>query len=129
MKAGKTNTAIDELAYKLELAKKLEASAKLDRIKAEENLISALSIKKDEGTVSKSTDYYNVSLKFSLSRTLDDEKVYQLSDEHFDLCFKNKPSLILKEYRSLSDDELLIISDCITEKPAKVSVSVSRKND
>ena len=93
-------------------------------------LIQAVGVK-DEGTQSFNTDNYKISTTGKINRTVDAKKVeeiaQQLPEPLYNRLFKFKPSLDLKEYRYIENNEPQyhkIVSRAVTAKPAKPTLKI-----
>lgn len=117
---------LDALSFQIERAKEEERKAREDRIKYEKKLLDALNSQKIEGSETTNTDYYKITTKFSITRSLDKDAIKKLTQQQFEKCFKYEPKLVLSDYRKLSNEDKVSIADCITEKPSKPSITVER---
>ena len=124
-------TELDKLALDLERMKEKEAEAKLDRIGAEEALLKAVT-PKDEGSVTFKENFYKVTVKSPVNRTIDTDAYLEME---WKLPPKKNPivkklSIDIKKYRTLEEHEpdmFALLSKCITSKPGKIQVSVERR--
>jgi len=115
-------------AYNEAKAEFNEAKSKMDN--AFQCLIQAVGVK-DEGTQSFNTDNYKISTTGKINRTVDAKKVeeiaQQLPEPLYNRLFKFKPSLDLKEYRYIENNEPQyhkIVSRAVTAKPAKPTLKI-----
>lgn len=113
-----------ELCMKFMEAKAKEAAAKEERLKAEAELVSAVQPEKLEGTETRVTDGFKVSVTNKLSRSLDYEayKAMELPDNMQFVDFK--PSINLKHLRMIERLDPALVTQCVTVKPAKPSIKV-----
>lgn len=124
---------IDELAFALELAKAGEERARNARIAAELALLDAIGAPENEGTHTEITDFYKISIKQAINRTIDKDALEQVQANAPDAVvrsvFRYKPELNLSAYRELQKLDpatFAIVAICVTEKPSKPSVSIER---
>ena len=101
-------------------AKAMEVSAKNIRIKAEMALIQAIGPKKLEGTETKATDGFKISVTSKLTRKLDYEAYQGLGLDFVDMV----PKINLTNLRVYEKTNPALVAECITSKPAKTSVKV-----
>ena len=85
---------------------------------------------KEEGTVTKNTDFYKVSCTFSIDRKVDSDiarsLAIQLGDE-YERIFKWEAKIDTKEMRFLIDKKPEVYALCaraITSKPRKPSLKI-----
>lgn len=113
-----------ELCMKLMEAKAKEAAAKEERLKAEAELVSAIKPEKMEGTETRATDGFKVSVTSKLSRTLDYDR-YQALDLPDNLAFVDmKPAINLKNLRMIERLDPALVAQCVTVKPGKPSIKI-----
>ena len=121
--------AIDQLAFEWTKAKNAEMYANLSRIEIEKKIL-ALFEPKEEGIVTKNTDFYKVSCTFSIDRKVDSDiarsLAIQLGDE-YERIFKWEAKIDTKEMRFLIDKKPEVYALCaraITSKPRKPSLKI-----
>lgn len=129
-------TELDNLAFKLELAKQAEANAEAVRIEIEEELLTCATIElKGEGSKTYNENYFKVVVKEPISRAVDTEAYMRFESKHqeelglLDLV-KVKYSLNASAHKELEKRKPVLFkefSKCITSKPGKVQVSVERR--
>lgn len=125
--------SIDGLAYLLEQAKQAEADARQARLRAEEALLAAVPIGKDEGTTSETGAYYKVKVTTKLTRKVLPDKLEdvlsQVGKEAFGVVFKPDVKLNVRGLHSMEEanpEAYRIITTALETKPAKPAVSVER---
>jgi hypothetical protein len=125
-----TQATLDELAAALVEAKEAELSAKIARQGIEDQIIEIVGTK-PEGTTKVRGERFELSTTGKITRTLDDAVVANLRDKVpgplFDRLFSFSPKLNLREYRYVEANEadyFALVSQAVTSKPAKASVSV-----
>jgi hypothetical protein len=113
-----------ELCVKYLIAKANEHKAKADRLAAERELLAVIKPEKLEGTETRATDGFKVSVTHKLSRDLDYER-YQALNLPENLAFVDlKPSINLKNLRMIERLDPALVAQCVTVKPAKPSIKV-----
>jgi len=113
-----------ELCMKFMEAKAREAAAKEERLRAEAELLAAIKPEKIEGTETKATDGFKISVTTKLNRSLDYDR-YQALELPENLAFVDlKPSINLKNLRMIERLDPALVAQCITTKPAKPSIKV-----
>lgn len=113
-----------DLCMKFMEAKAKEAAAKEDRLMVEAELLSAIKPTKVEGTETKATDGYKVSVTTKLSRSLDYDR-YQALELPDNMAFVDlKPSINLKNLRMIERLDPALVAQCVTVKPAKPSIKI-----
>ena len=113
-----------ELCKKLMEAKAVEAAAKEERLKIEAELISAFDPTKLEGTETKATTGFKVSVTSKLNRTLDID-AYQAMNLPENMQFVDfKPAINLKNLRMIERLDPGLSAQCVTVKPAKPSIKI-----
>lgn len=127
-------TKLDELAYDLEMAKKVEADAKTARVEAEEKILAIVEIKKD-GSKTYKENFYKVVVKEPVSRVVDLAE-YKVLKKILGLGLKDpvimKPSLDTKKYKALGESDpkmFKAFQRCVISRPGKVQVSIERRAD
>lgn len=79
------------------------------------------------GTIYTNVGDKRVKANFGLSYKVEEDALNIIGPELTDAaanCIKWKPSLIMKEYKALSDEDRDLLDECITCKPALPSVSI-----
>jgi len=113
-----------DLCQALVLAKASEQAAKEKRLKAEADLLAAFNPSKDEGTETRATDGFKVSVTTKLTRKLD-YGAYQELQLPENMSFVDlKPSINLKNLRAIERLDPALVSRCITTKPSKPAIKV-----
>lgn len=113
-----------KLCQALILAKSREQAAKEERLRAESALIEAFNPTKEEGTETRATDGFKISVTSKLSRKLD-YGAYQELQLPENMSFVDlKPSVNLKNLRMIERLDPALIAKCVTTKPAKPTVKV-----
>ena len=106
------------------MAKSRETSAKETRLKAESDIIEAMKLSKLEGTETKATDGFKISVTSKLTRKLD-YKAYQELQLPENMSFVDlKPTINLKNLRMIERIDPALAAKCVTSKPAKPSLKV-----
>lgn len=120
---------IDELAYRLKLAKKRENEAKEERLDLEELIIKKVGAE-TEGAFTVKGDSYQITTTGKLTRTINEKLLPEVQSEIptplFERLFRYKPSLNTKELKYIENNEpeyYAIVAKAITTKPAKTAVS------
>lgn len=123
---------IDRLAYEWSKAKRKEAEARERRADIEERIAAIIGVK-EEGTVTLNTDWYKITTNGGFNRSVDrkvlDNIERDIPPQYLGMVFDYKPSLRLKEFRTLkkTDPEIhRLVSKCITAKPKKTAISVKK---
>lgn len=113
-----------ELCQKYLIAKANEHQAKADRLAAERELLKVIKPSKQEGTETRATDGFKVSVTHKLSRSLDYDR-YQALDLPDNLAFVDmKPAINLKNLRMIERLDPALVAQCVTVKPAKPSIKI-----
>jgi len=106
------------------MAKAREQAAKETRLVAETELIKAIGPTKLEGTETKATGGFKVSITSKLTRKLD-YGAYQELGLAKDLAFVDmKPVINLKNLRIIEKINPVLAAKCVTSKPAKPALKV-----
>lgn len=115
---------MQELCKKFIEAKNREAAAKEERLKIEAELLAAIEPEKLEGTETRATDGFKVTVTSKLTRSLD-YPAYQAMDLPENMRFVDlKPSINVKNMRMMERFDPEIVAQCVTVKPAKPSIKV-----
>lgn len=125
-------SAIERAAAALARAKADESAAQKARLQAEAALLAAIvDPLPTEGTTRVAAGAYKVTVRTSVSRSVDQEKLQELAKKIPEAVgkrlFRWKPELEMRELRYLQDNEpgmYSVLAEAITAKPAKPSVSV-----
>ena len=125
-------SAIERAAAALARAKADESAAQKARLQAEAALLAAIvDPLPTEGTTRVAAGAYKVTVRTSVSRSIDQEKLQELAKQIPEAVgkrlFRWKPELEMRELRYLQDNEpgmYSVLAEAITAKPAKPSVSV-----
>jgi hypothetical protein len=113
-----------ELCMKFMEAKAREAAAKEERLRAEAELLAAVKPSKLEGTETRATDGFKVSVTTKLNRSLDFD-AYRAMDLPENMAFVEfKPSINLKNLRMIERLDPALVAQCVTVKPAKPSIKI-----
>jgi len=113
-----------DLCMKFMEAKAREAAAKEERLKVEAELLAAIKPEKLEGTETRATDGFKVSVTSKLSRSLDYD-AYQSLGLPENMSFVDlKPAINLKNLRMIERLDPALVAQCVTVKPAKPSIKV-----
>ena len=113
-----------ELCMKFMEAKAKEAAAKEERLAIESELLEAIKPAKLEGTETRATDGFKVSVTSKLNRTLDYDK-YQTLGIPDNMSFVDlKPAINLKHLRMIERLDPTLVAQCVTVKPAKPSIKI-----
>lgn len=113
-----------ELCQKYLDVKAREAAVKAERLSIESDILSAIKPEKMEGTETRATDGFKVSVTSKLSRTLDYD-AYQALELPENMAFVDlKPSINLKNLRMIERIDPALAAQCITTKPAKPSIKI-----
>jgi len=113
-----------EICQKYLEAKAAESAAKEERLKAEAELLEAVKPSKIEGTETKATDGFKVSVTSKLSRKLDLD-AYKAMDLPGNMAFVDfKPAINLKNLRMMERMDPTIVAQCVTVKPSKPTIKV-----
>ncbi len=117
------------VARALMRAKQAEDRARASRIEIENVLLENLDLKKSEGSEKFQFGDLEITVTSKITRTLDKAAFLALPDERQQAMARLidwKPSLVLKEFRKVESDTLgmELAGACMTEKPAKASISV-----
>ena len=113
-----------DLCMKYMEAKAAEAAAKEERLRAEAELLAVVKPSKLEGTETKATDGFKVSITTKLNRSLDFD-AYRAMDLPENMAFVDlKPSINLKSLRMIERLDPALVAQCVTVKPAKPSIKV-----
>ena len=116
---------INRLCREWTAKKAVEKAVKQAREKIEGE-IAALLATKIEGTDSRKTDAFKVTVTSKLTRSLDYPAYQAIEDGLPDgiRCVDLKPTLNMKKYRSLEAVDPVTAAAFVTTKPAKTSVKV-----
>jgi len=115
---------LKEAAAALLAAKQAEAKAKKARLKAEADLVEAFGKVPLEGTVTKATDGYKVSVTGKLNRKLD-WPAYQAAALPENLQFvEMAPKIDLKRLRAVEMIDPELVAGFVTVKPGKTGIKV-----
>lgn len=120
---------LDELSYKWKEYKRLEEEANKERLEVEKTILSYLD-GKEEGTVTKKTDYYKISVTYGIDRKVDSEIASSLSSElgdEYERIFKWEAKIDIKEMRFLVEkkpDVYALVAKAMTSKPKKPSFKI-----
>lgn len=115
---------MENLCRELLDAKAAEEFAKNRRISIENKIAALFDPFKLEGTETKKTGKYKISVTSKLTRKLDYEK-YQALQLPENLGFVDfKPEINLKNLRMMERIDPAIVTQCVTVMPAKKSVKV-----
>lgn len=113
-----------DLCIKLLAAKAKEAAAKQERLSLEAEILSAFKSTKLEGTETKATDGFKVSVTNKLNRILD-YKAYKSIHLPENLAFVAlKPHIDLKKMRIIEATNPTLVAQCVTVKPAKPAIKI-----
>ena len=113
-----------DLCMKYMDAKAAEAAAKEERLVAEAKLLAAINPSKLEGTETKATDGFKVSITTKLNRSLD-YPAYKSLELPDNLAFVDmKPSLNIKNLRMIERIDPALVAKCVTVKPAKPTIKI-----
>lgn len=123
-------TRLDELAYRLEVAKEAENEAREARLEIEQELLSLIDLK-EEGTSTAAGEFFKVSATTSFTRKITDLVGLHtvVGDAIFSDLVIQKHELSLKTLRGLQQFEpslALEASRFIETKPSKPSLKVAR---
>ena len=113
-----------DLCIKFIEAKNNEALAKKQRLQAETELIAAMCPAKLEGTETKATDGFKVSVTSKLNRSLDYEKYQSLGIPENMSFVDLRPAINLKNLRMIERLDPELVAQCVTVKPAKPALKV-----
>lgn len=112
-------------------AKDLEAAATKKRLAAEAAVLALAGPLPDEGTARRDAGDYVAVIRCSMTRKVDADALLALADEIPEpiakRLFKWSPTVDLKELRYVQSNEpelYAVVSQAITSKPGKPSVSV-----
>ena len=115
---------MEKLCEQLLKAKADEISAKNKRIEIEDKIAALFDQSKLEGTETKKTPRFKVSVTSKLTRKLDYEK-YRALQLPENLGFVNlKPEINLKNLRMMEKIDPAIVIQCVTVTPAKKTIKV-----
>lgn len=126
-------TELDIFCQHWRESKAAEDAARAERIKVEEQIISVVGVK-EEGTVSRKTDWFKLSTTGKLTRTLDDKAFMAIRDQVPDAIspVEFAPKLNLRKLRDLettNPDAYRLVASCLVTKPAKPAVRVELLRD
>lgn len=123
-------TELDLAAYALIEAKQQEEAARNARLAAEERLIELIGVK-EEGTTSKTTDFYKISTVGNLTRSLDEVRFDEVREAIGDVLFETFVTYIpklsvsgFKRLASANPDAFKVAARCVASRPAKPTVKV-----
>jgi hypothetical protein len=119
-------TELDMLGQHWREAKAAEDAARAERIRIEDQIIESVGVK-EEGTLSRKTDWFKLSTTGKLTRSLDEKAFLALRDRIEDPPVNYKVTLDLKRLRDLettNPDAYRLMLSCIETKPAKAAVRV-----
>jgi len=106
------------------MAKAREKAAKEERLSAEANLLAAITPTKEEGTETRATDGFKVSITSKLTRKLD-VKAYRELDLPENMAFVDfKPAINLKNLRMIERIDPALAAKCITTRPGKPAIKI-----
>lgn len=124
---------LERAAEALIQAKAAEQIATQRRLEAERDVLHLLGEISAEGTHKSSAGAYTVTVRSSMTRTIDRDVLVQIAPQIPEAIgkrlFRWKPELDLRELRYVQDNEpelYGIVAQAITMKPAKPSISVER---
>lgn len=124
-------TAIDLAAYAYLQAKSAEENARNARLETENQLIELIGLAGDEGTMTKKSAYYKVSTVAGLTRSINLERLDEVSQhvdqDTFYSVFKTEWKLsvsALKKLATSDPDAYRALSGAVIAKPAKTTVKV-----
>lgn len=113
-------------------AKRREDKAKEDRLVAEAKIVMLFGAK-PEGSQTVKTDFFKVETTGNVTRSIDDAAFLaiksQLPKNVRDACIKTtyEPRVGgIKELKVSNPDLYVVLAQCVTSKPAKTSVKVTR---
>lgn len=113
-----------ELCREYILARNTEKAAKEYRLSLEKKLVEAFGASKDEGTETKATDGFKVSVTSKLNRSLDVD-AYRALDLPGNMAFVDfKPQINLKNLRVAERIYPGLVAKCITTKPGKPVIKI-----
>lgn len=122
---------LDVLAKAWQQAKNAEKQANAERIAIEAQIAELVGVK-EEGTITAECDGFKIKTVGKLTRTIDTQAVQMDWDSlpaEVQACIKWKADLDTKNLRSLESmrtDLVPVISQYMTTKPAKASVTVEQ---
>ncbi|UYM14279.1 DUF7173 family protein [Endozoicomonas euniceicola] len=123
---------LDQLAYKLEEAKKAEAEARQLRVAIEADILQTVGVK-EEGSATIKSDWYKVTTTGGITRTLDAKKFEEikarLPQNVAEKVVRTKPELDVRQFKALKDlspELYAIMAEAVTSKPRKSSVKIER---
>ncbi len=123
MNINKTINQIQAIKFKID-------ELKNQREELEQTLIEEFKIKEgEERTTNYQSDNYKVSFKSGVTYKVDKKAAQQLwrTKEYkkvIEDCIDWKPSLKLRNYRTSTDMNRIILDKCIISKPSKISVTI-----
>ena len=126
---GTILTELDELSYKWKECKRIEEEANKKRLEVEKTILSYIE-GKEEGTVTKKTNYYKISVIYGIDRKVDSEIASSLSSElgdEYERIFKWEAKIDIKEMRFLVEkkpDVYALVAKAMTSKPKKPSFKI-----
>lgn len=116
--------------------KDAEAEAQAERRQVEDKLLSLLGIAENyEGTVnSEATGGIKIKTVHKIIRSVNPEKIQELANDRSNIAllqrvFDFKPSLRKKEWDALSPENLRVLAQAVTEKPARVSFFITQTKE
>ena len=123
---------VEQLAERIMAAKADEQEAREKRVLAELALVAALDSLPIEGTFNSEFGRFNVTVKTGINRRTTREALEAISDRVPEAFKKRlirwKPEVDLRELRFIQNNEpelYAVVSQAITETPAKPSVTVA----
>ena len=117
---------MNELLEKFHVVKLQEEQIKQERLNLEKQILVKVNNQKLECAKTVSTNHFKVSVTNKLNRKLDHDKYLEISEDLPEALkfVKYKPEIDLKKLRSLEAIDPKIISECITTKPYKPSITI-----
>lgn len=116
--------------------KDAEAEAQAERRQVEDKLLSLLGIEEyKEGTVnSEAPGGIKIKTVHKIIRSVNPDKIQELAKDRGNIAllqrvFDFKPSLKKKEWDALSPEDLKVLALAVTEKPARVSFSITQTKE
>lgn len=124
-------TRVELLAERIMAAKAAEQTARDERVSAESELVAAIDSLPTEGSYNSEFGRFNVTVRTSINRKTTREALEAIADRVPEAYRKRlirwKPEVDLRELRFIQNNEpelAAIVSEAITETPAKPSVTV-----
>ena len=123
---------VEQLAERIMAAKAAEQEARDERVRAESELVAALDSLPTEGTFNSEFGRFNVTVRTGINRKTTQAALTAISDRVPEAFRKRlirwKPEVDLRELRFIQNNEpelYAVVSEAITETPAKPSVTVA----